>query len=77
MRKARLTFSLPRKAARVVEGSLKPETGREIPRTRFRIWTDEKGLSLVVEAEDTSALRAALNSYCRWIEVAEKTLTLI
>lgn len=77
MPRARITFRLPRERARIIESSLKPEVGREIPRTRFRIKAERDGLVMEVEADDLNVLRAALNSYCRWIDVAQRTLTLV
>jgi len=51
--------------------SLTPEAGREIPRTK--IWAEKDGdrVVLKVEATDVSAMRAALNSYLRWMVIAE------
>jgi KEOPS complex subunit Pcc1 len=46
--------------------------GREIPRTRVEISPQEGGIVLNVEAADLGALRAALNSYLRWINISEE-----
>ena len=56
--------------AAVVRRSLAPEAGREIPRSRVTVRGEGEVAEIVVEAEDTSALRAALNSYLRWAQVA-------
>ena len=56
--------------AGVVRRSLAPEAGREIPRSRVTVRGEGEVAEIVVEAEDTSALRAALNSYLRWAQVA-------
>jgi len=55
--------------------ALKPET-EAMPsrRCRTRIHGDEKRLSLILEASDTSALRASLNSYLRWIQMMKAAL---
>jgi KEOPS complex subunit Pcc1 len=55
----------------VVLGAISPEVGREIPRTRVKISSGPGQLVLDIEASDLAALRAALNSYLRWIKVAE------
>lgn len=57
----------------MVASSLSPETDRKIPRTIIQVNEDENALSLVISAEDTSALRAAINSYLRWISVGIET----
>ncbi|MFQ6060395.1 MAG: KEOPS complex subunit Pcc1 [Thermoplasmata archaeon] len=45
---------------------LSPESGREIPRTKVSIESKGEETILRIETENTSALRAALNSYIRW-----------
>jgi tRNA threonylcarbamoyladenosine modification (KEOPS) complex Pcc1 subunit len=57
--------------AEVVLRSLRPE--RDLPksaRCRVSLRRRKSVLCLRVEAEDTAALRAALNSFLRWITVA-------
>ena len=56
--------------AAILRKALHPEGGRGIPRTRVQISGRGKTLTLTIEAEDTGALRAALNSYLRWADVA-------
>ena len=56
--------------AAVLRRALAPEAGREIPKTRVHISGRGRRLTLRIEAQDTGALRAALNSYLRWAEVA-------
>lgn len=50
--------------------ALQPEAVRPLPRTRVALTAEEEALHLEVAAEDTSALRAALNSYLRWTATA-------
>ncbi len=60
--------------ADVVAKALSVESADRVPRTKVsveRVGEDE--VRLRVEAEDVSALRAALNSYIRWMNVAEET----
>lgn len=56
--------------ADILRASLSPEAGREVPRTRVTVRGDGEIAEVLAEAEDTSALRAALNSYLRWAQVA-------
>ena len=55
-----------------VWGALRPEVGREIPRTRVSIVPGEREIILSIDASDIGALRAALNSYLRWIRISEE-----
>jgi KEOPS complex subunit Pcc1 len=52
---------------------LRPETRREIPRTEVDLNVRENDLVITVRAEDVNALRAALNSYMRWLKLALDT----
>ena len=51
--------------------ALGPELGREIPRTNVDGRIENGRLVLSIEATDISALRAALNSYLRWIKITK------
>ena len=69
--KAELTVRT--KYAEVIAGSLSPELDEKIPRTSISVERSGDELSVKIEAEDQNALRAALNSYIRWMNVAEET----
>lgn len=56
--------------ARVISGSLKPEVKHKIPKTDVELSVSKKELFLKIRARDTSSLRAACNSYLRWINTA-------
>ncbi len=56
--------------AGVIREALRPEAGREIPRTQISVGGAGDRVEIHVEADDTPALRAALNSYLRWAQVA-------
>ena len=56
--------------ADILRASLSPEAGREIPRSRVIVRGAPAAAEILVEAEDAAALRAALNSYLRWAQVA-------
>jgi len=59
--------------ASVVEGALSPELGERIPRTSVSVTREGDEVVVRIDAEDKNSLRAALNSYIRWINVAEET----
>jgi KEOPS complex subunit Pcc1 len=63
----RLPFKSEKQLAALVS-ALSPEVSRQVgTRSKVMLKTDANFLVLKVEAEDTVALRAALNSYLRWI----------
>lgn len=69
--KAKATVRLPfasKKRLDALVDALTPEVGKQITtRSKVTLTTDGAFLVLAVEAQDTVALRAALNSYLRWI----------
>ena len=69
--RAELTVRTP--YSQVIQGSLSPELGEKIPRTRIHVERREDEVTVTIEADDHNALRAALNSYIRWMNVAEET----
>lgn len=66
----RLNFSSEKQLRAVLE-ALRPETETSATsRSKVQLKTEGQGLILEFRARDTSALRAALNSYLRLIGVA-------
>ena len=66
-----------KKEAEVVARSLGPEIKNKIPKTDVMVSLSEKTFTIEIQANDTSSLRAACNSYLRWINTAlnvEKTV---
>ena len=57
--------------AGTILSALQPETGRELPRTSVTLSGDEASVTLVIDATDVSAMRAALNSYLGCIRITE------
>ncbi len=57
--------------------ALKPETKKLGNRSKANINKDGSFIILTVEAKDTVALRATLNTYLRWIGSAMETLEVI
>ena len=65
-----ITLHFPsKKRLEMVLKALKPETEmhRFTRRSKVKVGSKQNSLTLNFEAEDTSALRAAINSYMRWI----------
>ena len=70
MHRAEVHLPLDRERARKVAEALRPEAAAEVANTKLHIEREPDGLLLVVEAKDSSGLRAALNSYMRLALVA-------
>ena len=71
MKKACFVFNFDSSdEARIVASSLDPEIKHKIPKTNVKVLLEDKTFSLEIEAKDISSLRAACNSYLRWINTA-------
>ena len=69
--KARFLFHFPSSQdACVVAQSLSPEIQHKIPKSNVSFSVDKKTLKVTIESEDVRSLRAAVNSYLRWISTA-------
>jgi tRNA threonylcarbamoyladenosine modification (KEOPS) complex Pcc1 subunit len=69
--RARFFFHFPSSQdACVVAQSLSPEIQHKIPKATVTFSVDKKTLKVTIESEDVSSLRAACNSYLRWIQTA-------
>jgi tRNA threonylcarbamoyladenosine modification (KEOPS) complex Pcc1 subunit len=69
--RARFLFHFPSSQdAYVVAQSLSPEIQHKIPKSNVSFSVDKKTLKVTIESEDVSSLRAACNSYLRWIQTA-------
>lgn len=60
------------RGARAVLRALKPEEKIEGSRVRAELCVNGRILRLKLTAADTSSLRAAVNSYLRWIAMARE-----
>lgn len=69
MIKAELVVSSPN--AEVFLSSLRPEVGREFSRTCTEVSGSNGTMSVSITADDTTAMRAALNSCLECIKVIE------
>ena len=56
--------------ATIINQSLQPELRKDIPNTEIQLHCNKNTLTLTITAKNTSALRAASNSYIRWIQTA-------
>ena len=56
--------------AALIAASLSPEIKQKIPKTNVELSCSDNLLSLNIESKDVSSLRAACNSYLRWIATA-------
>lgn len=73
MKKGIITIQKKGEIAQVVAKSLLPEMDRRIPRTEVNLKEDENSINLEIVAKDVNALRAAMNSYLRWMKVSIDT----
>jgi len=56
--------------AKVVSESLMPEVKQKIPKTNIDLSISKNKFFIEIQAKDISSLRAACNSYLRWINTA-------
>lgn len=56
--------------AKIIAESLSPEIKHKIPKTNVEVSLSKNTFSLKIEAKNVSSLRAACNSYLRWINTA-------
>jgi len=70
-----VTISLECKSKKevdIISGSLEPEMKKDIPQTQIEMKKTNNKIILKISADQTNILRAAINSYIRWIETAYK-----
>jgi tRNA threonylcarbamoyladenosine modification (KEOPS) complex Pcc1 subunit len=71
MRCANFTFYFDSEdEVKIIVRSLIPEIKNKIPKTNIEVTYSGKTLFLKIETSDISSLRAACNSYLRWINTA-------
>jgi tRNA threonylcarbamoyladenosine modification (KEOPS) complex Pcc1 subunit len=58
------------KDAAIIAQSLSPEVQHKIPKSNVIFSVNKKTLKVIITSEDISSLRAACNSYLRWIQTA-------
>jgi tRNA threonylcarbamoyladenosine modification (KEOPS) complex Pcc1 subunit len=67
--KINITFD-DTQTASIIYSSLLPELSKNIPQTTIRVTHSNCKLTLIISAQTTPVLRAAINSYSRWIQTA-------
>lgn len=78
MKNATFIFSFDSiEEAKLIAESLSPEIKHKIPKTNVGISLFKNTLSLTIESKDVSTLRAACNSYLRWINTAIKVKQIV
>jgi len=71
MKSARFVFNFDsEEEAKIIAESLNPEIKHKIPKTNVKVTLLEKSFTLEIQTKDISSLRAACNSYLRWINTA-------
>lgn len=68
----RAVVTIKGEEAEIVARSLSPEAGRDIPGTSINVESVPGEATITIEAGDVAGIRAALNSYLRWADVAAK-----
>jgi len=57
-----------------IERSLRPEAAREVPRARAELRRPEdERVEVVIAAQDSGAMRAAMNTYLGWVHLTLAT----
>jgi tRNA threonylcarbamoyladenosine modification (KEOPS) complex Pcc1 subunit len=72
MHEAAIELRLASTISAAVEGALSPESASEVPKTSGQTTRTGDIVRIDLRADDLSSLRAALNSYLRWADTAEK-----
>lgn len=67
MKKVDISIELDNASRQIVVQSLMPELTHPGPRTNVKLSETDSGILLSFAADDTSSLRAALNSHLRWL----------
>lgn len=68
------TLTLEHPKSELIENTLQPESMAGIPRTSIGLTRQGHELSMRIESGDVNGLRAALNSYLRWMDMTTKIL---
>jgi tRNA threonylcarbamoyladenosine modification (KEOPS) complex Pcc1 subunit len=56
--------------AKIVSLSISPEIKKKIPNSKINLYFDDDKIFLNIVSKNVSSLRAACNSYLRWINTA-------
>ena len=70
MNRLEVTLKIPAHAAEICRRAVEIETQNEaLLRSKVELSSDPQGLRMTVLASDLSSMRAALNTYLRWISM--------
>jgi len=71
MKKLTITFTFDdERTVQIISKSLLPELPKDVLHTKVRLNVEKNTLFLHIQGTQTSEVRAACNSYFRWIETA-------
>ncbi len=73
--KAEFVFEMDEEAARIIHDSLKVEEDES--RSKAKIYLEGGRLTLTLEADDLTALRAAVNAWLRFIKVCKEIIEVL
>jgi len=73
--RAEFVFEMDEEAARIIHDSLKVE--EDGSRSKAKIYLEQGRLMLTLEAEDLTALRAAVNAWLRFIKVCKEIIEVL
>jgi len=66
---ARIHIDATKETARIILSSIGPEAETGVSdRSRAKLVEDENGVAILIEADDVTALRAAVNTYLYWVQ---------
>ena len=71
-----IPFATPRDADIILQ-ALTPEIAQKMPGSDTQLRVDASSLILTITTEDISSLRAACNSYLRWVQTAMSVKDLV
>jgi tRNA threonylcarbamoyladenosine modification (KEOPS) complex Pcc1 subunit len=58
------------KEVKIILESISPELKKKISKTDVHLYSSQKIIHLDIKSNNTSSLRAACNSYLRWVNTA-------
>lgn len=73
----RITYPSEREAE-IVSKSIQPETLATVKyRSRVKVIREGRNMTLIFESKDTTALRAAINSYLSWLTLLKNVYSFL
>ena len=76
--KAKIVFKTSKEKCKKIVEALEPETkSTPTPRSRVKIRGKDNTVEATFYAKDFSALRASINSFCRWVKMVDEVLDVV